>query len=34
MADALHYAIGVSLVVMAAMTAWIVLTPGMHLFVG
>jgi hypothetical protein len=34
MADALHYLIGLSLVAMAAMTAWIVLTPGMHLFVG
>ena len=34
MADALHYIIGLSLVVMAALTVWIVTTPGMHLFVG
>ena len=34
MADALHVVIGVGLVAMAALTAWIVLTPGMHLFVG
>lgn len=34
MADALYYVIGIGLVVMAAMTAWIVITPGMHLYIG
>jgi len=34
MADALHYAIGISLLVLAALTAWVVTTPGMHLYVG
>ena len=34
MADALYYVTGIGLVVLAALTAWIVTTPGMHLFVG
>ena len=34
MADALYYLIGLGLVVSAAITAWIVTTPGMHLYVG
>jgi len=34
MADALYYVTGAMLVVMAALTAWIVTTPGMHLYVG
>jgi len=34
MADALHYVIGIGLVVLAALTAWVVTTPGMHLYVG
>ena len=34
MADALHILIGVGLVVMAALTIYIVTTPGMHLFIG
>jgi len=34
MADALYYVIGIGLVAMAAMTAWIVITPGMHLYIG
>jgi len=34
MADTLYYVIGLGLVAMAALTAWIVTTPGMHLYVG
>jgi len=34
MADALYYVIGWGLVAMAAITAWVVTTPGMHLYVG
>jgi hypothetical protein len=34
MADVLFYVIGLGLVAMAAITAWVVLTPGTHLFVG
>ena len=34
MADALYYVIGLGLVAMAAATAWVVTTPGMHLYVG
>ena len=34
MADALFYVIGLGLVAMAALTAWVVITPGSHLFVG
>ncbi len=34
MADALYYVIGLGLVAMAALTIWIVTTPGMHLYVG
>ena len=34
MADALYYVIGLTLVVMAAITVWVVTTPGMHLYVG
>jgi hypothetical protein len=34
MADALYYIIGIGLVAMAAITAWIVTTPDMHLYVG
>ncbi len=34
MADALLYVIGLGLVAMAAFTAWVVITPGTHLFVG
>jgi len=34
MADALYYLIGLGLVVAAAITAWVVTTPGMHLYVG
>ncbi len=34
MADALLYVTGLSLVAMAALTAWIVTTPGMHLYIG
>ena len=34
MADTLYYVTGLGLVVMAAITIWIVTTPGMHLFVG
>ena len=34
MADALYYVIGWGLAAMAAITAWIVTTPGMHLYVG
>jgi hypothetical protein len=34
MADALYYIIGLGLVAMAALTAWIVITPGTHLYVG
>jgi hypothetical protein len=34
MADMLYYVIGLGLVAMAALTAWIVLTPGTHLYVG
>ncbi len=33
MADTLHYVIVITLIVMAAITAWSVLTPN-HLFVG
>jgi hypothetical protein len=34
MADLLYYLIGLGLVAMAAITAWVVTTPGTHLFVG
>jgi len=34
MADMLYYVIGLGLVAMAALTAWVVLTPGTHLYVG
>jgi len=34
MADALLYVTGLALVAMAALTIWIVTTPGMHLYVG
>ena len=34
MADTLYYVIGLGLVAMAALTIWIVTTPGMHLYVG
>jgi hypothetical protein len=34
MADALFYIIGLGLVAMAAITAWVVITPGTHLYVG
>jgi hypothetical protein len=34
MADLLYYVIGLGLVAMAAITAWVVLTPGTHLYVG
>jgi len=34
MADALFYIIGLGLVAMAAITAWVVLTPGTYLVVG
>jgi hypothetical protein len=34
MGDALYYMTGIGLVVLAALTVWIVTTPGMHLFVG
>lgn len=34
MADALYYLIGLGLVVTAALSVWIVTTPGMHLFLG
>ncbi len=34
MADALFYVIGLGMVAMAAVTAWVVITPGTHLFVG
>jgi len=34
MADALLYVTGLALVAMAALTAFIVTTPGMHLYVG
>ena len=34
MADALFYIIGLGLVAMAAITAWVVMTPGTHLYVG
>ncbi len=34
MADALYYIIGLGLVAMAAITVWVVITPGAYLFVG
>jgi hypothetical protein len=34
MADMLYYVIGLGLVAFAALTAWVVLTPGTHLYVG
>jgi len=34
MADALFYIIGLGLVAMAAITVWVVITPGTHLYVG
>lgn len=34
MADALFYVIGLGMAAMAALTAWVVITPGSHLFVG
>jgi hypothetical protein len=34
MADALFYIISLGLVAMAAITAWVVITPGTHLYVG
>jgi hypothetical protein len=34
MADALFYVLGLGMAAMAAFTAWVVLTPGTHLFVG
>ncbi len=34
MADALFHVINIGLAVMAAITAWAVLTPGQHLYVG
>jgi len=34
MADLLYYLIGLGLVAMAAITVWVVVTPGTHLFVG
>jgi len=34
MADTLFYLIGLGMVAMAAITAWVVMTPGTHLFVG
>lgn len=34
MADALFYVIGLGMAAMAAFTAWVVITPGSHLFVG
>ena len=34
MADALLYITGIGLVVMATLTAWVVTTPGMHLYIG
>ncbi len=34
MADTLYYVVGLGLVVMAAITVWLVLTPGHLLFVG
>ncbi len=34
MADMLFYAIGLGMLAMAAVTAWIVTTPGAYLYVG
>jgi hypothetical protein len=34
MADTLFYVVSVGLVVMAAITVWVVTTPGTHLFLG
>ena len=34
MADTLFYVVSVGLVVMAAITIWVVITPGTHLFLG
>jgi hypothetical protein len=34
MADLLYYVIGIGLVAYAALTAWVVLTPGTFLFIG
>ncbi len=34
MADTLFYIIGVGLVAMAAITIWVVTTPGTHLYLG
>ncbi len=34
MADVLYYAIGLGMVAIAAITAWVVTTPGGFLFVG
>ncbi len=34
LADMLFYAIGLGMVAMAAITAWVVLTPGQYLYIG
>ncbi len=34
MADTLYYLIGLGMVAMAAITAWVAFTPNMQLFVG
>lgn len=34
LADILFYAIGLGMVAMAAITAWVVVTPGTHLYIG
>ncbi len=34
MADVLFYVIGLGLVAMAAITVWVVLTPGTYLYIG
>lgn len=34
MADALFYVIGLGMAAMAALAAWVVITPGSYLFVG
>ncbi len=34
MANALFYVINIGLAVLAAITVWVVLTPGQHLYVG